>query len=437
MINAPTEVEVEDSSEFTVRKSVFDNRHFGIRLANLIKNSNDGLVIGLECQPQAASNFLEGWQYYLDSYECSLSNVRISANSKDDPQDALFVIISELYRLLADQQESIKDSYKEKAAAALRSVSRVGLKAGAKTIDAGALHETVYRDDSHSLSEDVADATSSYLAERLDDALSSRERVAEFRAFLSTIPQLLGNDQPIVIIVDGLDSCAPDFIVSMLESIQQFFSAPKLAFVINLSRKKIKSIGRHLNGAGAATIEQLNKSFDVWARLPEVDALSREARAEFVTQCLDKMKLAGHKLTNEIFVQLAQYYDLNAVEIEHSLAFLAIIENTNLNDKSYGVIALAPYLAITKVKFPKVYARISAQTISLAEVESATKLSDLKYPGWSHISQPHPVRFCLHICFGDGSRALAADVSKLGVELFGAGDAINELVPILDFFRPA
>ena len=101
------------------KKSEFGNMDFGIRLANLIKNSNSSLIIGLEGeQATMTTSFLQQWQQYLNSHECDMRNILFDANSNDCPKDSLFMIVSELYRLLANEQETVKDDFKEKIAAA-------------------------------------------------------------------------------------------------------------------------------------------------------------------------------------------------------------------------------------------------------------------------------------------------------------------------------
>jgi hypothetical protein len=435
---SPPGYELREEHGSSGKKSEFGNRDFGIRLANLIKNSNSGLIIGLEgTQAAMTTNFLQQWQEYLNSHECGMRNILFDADSNDYPKDSFFMIVSELYRLLANEQETVKDNFKEKTAAALGAMSKIGLRGGATAITAGALHETIYREDIDNLGDEISVATTSYVAERLDDALASRQRIRDFQDFLSSFPDLVGNTQPIVVMIDGFDRCKADFIGSMLETIRQFFVLPQFAFVVVLSRKRITNLARQLNGSGVTTAEHLHNCVDLWATLPKTQKVIRASRADYVAQCLDEMGFTGDELTAAIFAHLAQHYKLSVNEIDRSLTNLAIIENADIPEKSYGVICLSPYLAIIKVRYPAVYERISERSISLKEIEIETDLIGLVYADWEDISEPHPVRFCLNICYGDGDSDLAADLTKLNLELFGAGHAIHELIPILDSFRVA
>ncbi|MEN4938026.1 P-loop NTPase fold protein [Stenotrophomonas sp. TWI1151] len=78
--------------------------------------------------------------------------------------------------------------------------------------------------------------------------------------------------KPLVVIIDELDRCRPDYAVRMLERIKHFFDIHGVVFVIASDGKNLPSAVRSQYGPGVNGEEYLRKFFDYEYMLPEPTA---------------------------------------------------------------------------------------------------------------------------------------------------------------------
>lgn len=227
----PPDLEVNETEGFDPQKDIFQRRQFGVSLAKVIENSNEGLVIGLDAKwGEGKSTFVKMWRGYLGSEESGIASIYFDAFNNDYQRDPFYIIASEIYQLIEDRNPSLKEEFKEKAASALKVISKIGLRLGVKTITAGVLDETIFEDDIDSISDEITKATRSFVADRLEESKEDKQRVNEFKEFLSKLPEILNTNKPVVIIVDELDRCRPDFALNIIETIKHFLVYQALPF---------------------------------------------------------------------------------------------------------------------------------------------------------------------------------------------------------------
>lgn len=92
--------------------------------------------------------------------------------------------------------------------------------------------------------------------EKLNDKLQERDIYNEYKKFrteLNHLKQFLKNwtkdlDKPVVIIIDELDRCRPDYAVKTLEILKHFFDIPGLVFVLAIDEKQLQTSVKTLFG---------------------------------------------------------------------------------------------------------------------------------------------------------------------------------------------
>ena len=126
----------------------------------------------------------------------------------------------------------------------------------------------------------------SRLLERSDDAATHRaSSVKEFQDSLRQLACSIPSDGPLVVIVDELDRCRPEYAVSMLETIKHFFETDGVVFVLALNRKQLDHSAKVLYGSPSDPDSYFGKFFDIELRLPLVD------KSEFVESTMSDLKL--------------------------------------------------------------------------------------------------------------------------------------------------
>src|SRR3954466_1508030 len=87
--------------------------------------------------------------------------------------------------------------------------------------------------------------------------------IEAFRNALSDLPKLLNVDnnqtKPLILIIDELDRCRPNFSLQLLERIKHFFSVPNVHFVLGTNLTQLENSIAALYGNGIDTPVYLQK----------------------------------------------------------------------------------------------------------------------------------------------------------------------------------
>ena len=89
-----------------------------------------------------------------------------------------------------------------------------------------------------------------------------RSALEGFRKCLETFSGEDGNDRPLVVFIDEVDRCRPDFAVKTLERVKHIFNVPSLVFVMAVNRRELASVVKSFYGCGDGE-KYLEKFFDL------------------------------------------------------------------------------------------------------------------------------------------------------------------------------
>jgi hypothetical protein len=426
--------EVAPNEGFSSSADIFQRKEFGENLANQIINSKSNLVIGLESNwGQGKTTFVKMWQGLIESDAYKMKSIYFDAFQNDHHGDPFFVIASEIYESIDPAQ---KPSFKEKAGAAMKAVGKVALRVGIKTISAGMFDETVLDKASEEIGQEVSEAADKFIAEKFDSVRADKKALSDFKSYLIKLVEEVGGGKPIVIIIDELDRCRPDFALNILETIKHFFSIPQLVFVLVLNKTQMLEAIRSKYGLDTKAIEYLQKFVHMWATLPTKNLSGTDASKIFLLQCLAKMQSALSTNEAKIFEQLLDLHNLSLREVERVITNFAIIRNAGAN-QLLAAMAIAPYLSILKVKFPAEYMKLIEGRISFLELKEATSLKDLpctKGSTWSRCSEKHPISWILKYNMLKDNWDYNADLELIGFD-FDDREVLQRLLRILEHFK--
>lgn len=94
--------------------------------------------------------------------------------------------------------------------------------------------------------------------------------VSDFKEKLSEFAQSIDDKKPLVIFIDELDRCRPDYAVKMLECVKHFFSKNNIIFVISVDKGVLcKSIKAFYGGLDIDTEAYLRRFVEIEFDLPE------------------------------------------------------------------------------------------------------------------------------------------------------------------------
>lgn len=174
-------------------------------------------------------------------------------------------------------------------------------------------------------------------------------------------------EKPLVIIIDELDRCRPDYAVRTLEAIKHFFNIPNIVFVLAIDRQQIESAVSVLYGKKIEThsAEYLRKFIDYDFYLPSPDSqkflnmlLELHIRELIQPFCQRKMILMSIKAEycsvnlennvithiNSILYRLSQFFSFSLRAQEQIIIKMRMFVSA-LSDKDY----LMPELLVWNV----------------------------------------------------------------------------------------
>lgn len=256
--------------------------------------------------------------------------VYVDAFKADHADNPLMTILSAVLSLV-DQEE--KHELRKKALPVLRLGAKVAGKAVLSHLSRTDA-DTLLGDISRELDEVSDEVIDSAVRAMLKDHEDAEANIKALQGTLETV----ASDEPIVIFIDELDRCRPDFAVQMLELIKHTFDVTGLQFVLVTNMKQLKAAINHAYGAGVEAERYLDKFIKFRCVLPESyrrngdpHQREREAAVEHLAATLSASKpLEGTKLVEgenrvtEFAKELTSRRSLSLREVEAFVRHLEI-----------------------------------------------------------------------------------------------------------------
>ena len=136
------------------------------------------------------------------------------------------------------------------------------------------------------------------ILEEIKTAEDIRETVKEI---LNEI--IVENTEKLVIFIDELDRCRPDFAIAILERMKHYFDDDRIIFVVSVNKEQLIHTISKYYGEQFDSTAYLNKFFDINMHLP---VISKQLKKSIIT----KSKNNQSNLEN-IVGELSEYYNLS------------------------------------------------------------------------------------------------------------------------------
>ncbi len=244
----------------------------GLQLSNLVQSVGNPMVVALDGPwGSGKSFFLKCWiGEHTKTHGETATTVYFDAFKDDFLDDPLISIVAALSERIAFDEadrpvtSAIANGLKNIKIYA-PALARGALRAGINKLTADALEgiedaaETLQDDAITFFSEEAKKATDDFW--QIDQ--SKRAAMAGFKASLTKIAT---PEKKMIIVVDELDRCRPDYALSVLETIKHFFQVPNVHFVLGVNLVELSNSVRARYGAATAAEKYLQKFVTV--RMP-------------------------------------------------------------------------------------------------------------------------------------------------------------------------
>ncbi|KJZ23470.1 P-loop NTPase fold protein [Tritonibacter mobilis] len=279
-------------------------KEVGETFTTLVKSvKDDTKVISIEAgYGRGKTFFRKHWAKHL-SYDEVV--IQIDAHLSDHSGDPVLTFIGALVDALPEGETSTGKKLVEKGrkygGLALRTVLRVGLRQGAEEIfDAMTGRAVDALGESNKALKDATKEFGDGLSEAAGDLVVSqiaaeRMRTEAFPAQMSALRDALtgeSEESRVIVMVDELDRCHPDYAIAFLEAMKLVFAHDGFVFCLFVDNEYLEGLAAHRFGEMKAGERYLDKFIDIRLKLPDTKEVIAGAAAEL----FKGLSEAGHAL---------------------------------------------------------------------------------------------------------------------------------------------
>ena len=365
----------------------------GDKLSELVERIDDPLVIALDgAWGSGKSLFLKCWVgEHLKREEKMTKTVYFDAfkhDFLDDPLIALTGAIAERFEE-ADDKTALKAW--EKAKQVAPALGRALLRTGVSVATAGLLTQA----------DDLAESAINTVSDELDGAVAEfwkrengkRAAMEGFRKALRDLTDSDGDGTPklkLIVVVDELDRCRPDYALSLLEIIKHFFDVPGVNFVLGVNLEQLQNSVKTRYGSGTEAGVYLQKFYSHTIKLPAKIQFTKDYLYYF-NYAFRQMQLptASFEAARSILEQYNGETPMTLRTVQRILSVLALVPPDAAKNGHRDFIVVAVFL---KVCAPNIYKQMRMNYLTIDDLKAVFDLKEYDINIWARV---------LHAAAGD------------------------------------
>lgn len=382
----PAEPNVNLYEEGFEQADILGRARVGKALSDLVERIEDPMVVALDGHwGTGKTYFLKRWvgAHRIEN-EGKATTVYFDAFANDYLSDPLPALVSAMGERFPERNGGSMDGIKAAAFKIVKPLARIGL----AMATAGAT--SVLGD----LGDAAANAASGEASAALENYWRQEEgRRAAMEEFRSSLEKLVAapqddggssdtetssaNGARLVIVVDELDRCRPDYALEVLEVMKHFFSVPGVIFVLGVNLAALENSVKARYGNDMDASAYLRKFINVSLTLPNTICQHRETRdavAVYLDHQISEMGIPEH-IANRLRLHIQLISRNNRVSIRdvaQILAAVSLLGKGILDDSSLpkGWIDVTVALIVSKVIRPEFHMKLLGLTFDRGGLES-------------------------------------------------------------------
>lgn len=304
----------------------------GESFSRLVRTIKDGRVISIE------AGFGRGKTFFRKKWAEQLREegqvvIELDVLRSDHSGDAMVTLLGAMTDAVPKEETARREkafkSAKKLGALAARTGARVLLRAGAEEVIEH-LSETAQDkvgDDLKGVVESVGEGLSNEAGKIIAAQLVAEKARADLPKTLQDLRAALvgeDTDKPVIVIVDELDRCHPDYAIAFLEAMKVTFQEAGFVFCLMVNADYLETLAKHRFGSSDTGEKYLDKFVDLRLKL----APSPDAKKAAVAQLVEQLPLAipfgedeafSTKSAGEMAGRIAQDHDVSFRRVERVL----------------------------------------------------------------------------------------------------------------------
>ena len=218
-------------------------------LLDLIEKSDTPFTLAVDADwGNGKTVFIKMLQAHLTKKQ--FNSVFFNAWECDFYSEPLAPLIAEIGKQIPPADSPIGESLREKGSKLIQGIKEA---ASSSYPSVAAILKVI---------EVVSDNTKPEVLDSIGDYETYREALKNFKESLEEFSSKSQNGKPLVVLIDDLDRCRPDFAINMLERVKHIFDVPSLFFVIAVNKREFSNVVKSFYGCEDGE-RYLEKFFDL------------------------------------------------------------------------------------------------------------------------------------------------------------------------------
>ena len=252
----------------------------------------------------------------------------VNAFQADHANEPLLTLIAEVAGFYGEDDDKRK-SFIKNAIPYLRLVSGIGIKAIASL--AFGKYAADIPDDFQEGVEAIEEGSDSFIDQSLESMIKDQ---VEAEKNLSTLKEALkdiASINPVILLIDELDRCRPDFAVMMLETIKHVFDVKNVQVILITNAEQLKATIKHSYGSETNSHDYLYKFFKYRINLPtsikDIEGRSIENNVTYFEATVQASKVIPQEFKdNEFIYEIPTFLDLSELSLRNIEQIVRCIE---------------------------------------------------------------------------------------------------------------
>lgn len=160
----------------------------------------------------------------------------------------------------------------------------------------------------------------------------------------------IARDERMIIVVDELDRCRPDFSITLLEKIKHVFDVPNVSFLLVANMRQLGAVISHVYGNGSDISRYIDKFIKIVVSLPcYYDKMSVSRLYLFELMKQGKMSNIFGNLASDFIEYILTNNSHSLRDVEHFARYAKVLESISLHDWQYSECEVDQILSVVAI----------------------------------------------------------------------------------------
>lgn len=349
-----------------------DRKKYADILTEIILANEEGFVLAINNKwGTGKTTFIRMWQQDLIDNE--FQTIYFNAWENDFENNALTALMGEFKTLVNNDNEQYFKNILKSGAILTKNILPTLV---------NSISEKYIGKDMNELVQNITKGVADIFENEVNEYANKKTSINIFKKNLSDFISDLNEGKPVVIFIDELDRCRPNYAVSILEQIKHFFSISNIVFVLSIDKEQLGHAVRGVYGSeNINSDEYLRRFIDIEFSIPEPNT---ENFVKYLYDIYDfggffeNPKRLSHRNNYLFRNEISNFIDTSIFLFNKSKLTLRqqekVFSTTRLVLKSFPsnyfvYPQLFVFLAYTKVIEPVFFSKIKNKEISIGELQ--------------------------------------------------------------------